>query len=457
MRLLPFVLVLTLAAAPLAHSATFCAADGSQLQAALSAAATNNEDDDVRITAGTKTFAVPVGFPYIWGYQIQSVAEEDNDLVVSGGWNANCTTMTPGAQHTVLDGQGQAADVLIVSRHSAYFVDPKARYTIRNLTVTGAGGGSDGIRALVSTTGNSAEVVLDRVQARGGTSTVYLYGGRIDVSHLLVTGVSGGNDVVELAPSRGGSRFVHSSVYDNVLAQFQTDYCAVRLTGVKTVANNLAFGNIKADGSDVTDAWLIAANFEPTPQNYHNHFRHAFTNFLYTVDAISNTNGVPAMESVLIDGYAVKQPRFGDAQDSGYALSPAPAYDVFGRPRIVHGVSDRGAVESTYCRAPTMPSIQDFQIDAYAPGGQWHPVGTPVGSVQTDTWLANGYAIHSGNTSSAVFAIGSDGVLRVANPSALGLQPQYLLGIEVTDACGTTSGSVRVNVTMDAVFDDGFE
>lgn len=452
-RLLFLLLVLTASA----DAAQFCAQDGSQLQQALDVAAGNDQDDDIRITSGTKTFAVPVSFPHIWGYQITTTAEEDNDLVISGGWNANCTTMTPGAQHTVLDGQNQDAVVLIVSRHSAYFVDPKASYTIRNLTVTRAGGGKNGIRSLISTTSSTAEFVLDRVQVRGGTSTVYLYGGRIDVSHLLATGVTGGNDIVELTPSRGGSRIVYSSVYDNLLDPINNNYCTLRLTGVKIIANNLAFGNQTTDGQPKTDACLFADNIENVPQTDNNHFRAANINFLYTIDMHELTNGVPQVEAVTIAGYAVKQPQFGQTQDSGLILAANPSVDVFGRARVVHGIPDRGAIESTYCQSPTMPSIQDLTIDAFGSNGQFHPVGTEVGAVGATLWHASGFNITAGNTVANVFSIGSDGVLRVANPAALGQQAQYLLSVGATDVCGTTSGTVRVSVTMDAVFESSFE
>jgi hypothetical protein len=286
-------------------AAMFCAHDGGQLQAAMSVAANNNQDDDVRITTGTKTFAVPIGFPHLFGYQIETTAEEDNDLVVSGGWNSNCSTMSPGAQHTVLDGQNQEADILVVSRHSAYFVDPKGSYTIRNLTVANAGGGENAIRSLISTTSNTAELVLDHVQVRGGTSTVYLYGGRIDVSHLLATGVTGGSDIVELAPSRAGSRIVYSSVYDNLLGPFSNDYCPLRLTGVKVIANNVAFGHQTTDGDVVRDACLYADNIEGSPQTDNNHFRAANINFLYTVDLHNQSYGVPDVETVTARSVAV--------------------------------------------------------------------------------------------------------------------------------------------------------
>ena len=438
-------------------AAMFCAHDGGQLQAAMSVAANNNQDDDVRITTGTKTFAVPIGFPHLFGYQIETTAEEDNDLVVSGGWNSNCSTMSPGAQHTVLDGQNQEADILVVSRHSAYFVDPKGSYTIRNLTVANAGGGENAIRSLISTTSNTAELVLDHVQVRGGTSTVYLYGGRIDVSHLLATGVTGGSDIVELAPSRAGSRIVYSSVYDNLLGPFSNDYCPLRLTGVKVIANNVAFGHQTTDGDVVRDACLYADNIEGSPQTDNNHFRAANINFLYTVDMHNQSYGVPDVETVTAGGYLVKQPRFGALQDSGIVLSPNPTHDIFGRPRLVNVLPDRGAIESDYCRMPTMPAIQDLTIDERASGGGLHPVGTEVGIAGGNFWFATGFSISAGNGVGNVFSITSSGLLRVANPAELGQQSTYYLTVNATDLCGSTSGTVRVTVTADAMFASSFE
>ena len=104
-------LVLLLAVGSCVGAAMFCAHDGGQLQAAMSVAANNNQDDDVRITTGTKTFAVPIGFPHLFGYQIETTAEEDNNLVVSGGRYLYCGTRSPGAEHTLHDGAHTGADV----------------------------------------------------------------------------------------------------------------------------------------------------------------------------------------------------------------------------------------------------------------------------------------------------------------------------------------------------------
>jgi hypothetical protein len=449
--------LIALLVSPAGQAASFCAQNGSQLQAALSVAATNDQDDEIRVTTGTKTFAVPIGFPHVFGYAIQSSAEEDNDLLISGGWNSNCTSAQAGAQHTVLDGQNQDAHVLEVSRHSAYLVDPRGSYIVRNLTITGAGYGNNAIRGLLATDGNSAEMLLDRVQVRGGRGGIYVYGGRPDLANVLVTEVDGGNDVIDLAPSRTGARIVHSTVHANRMNPILNDHCPLRLSGMSLVANNLAFGNTNYDGVVVRDGCIATNAVQYAPDIVNNHFRSVWMDFLSGQNSTGTTAGVPATEAITVGGYSTFQARFGDLQNSAVALIPAPPYDVFGRIRVQQWAADRGAVESNYCRAPTLPSIQDFAIHEFSTGGGLHPVGSVVGIAGGSFWGATQFAITAGNTAASVFSIDADGTLRLANPGALGAQATYYLTVDVIDACGTSSGTVRVDVIADDVFASSFD
>lgn len=84
------------------QAATWCVGDPDELQQALTAAATSEEDDEIRLRAGL--YATSAG---TFLYQAQTTG----DLWISGGWHSmgsvGCARMRVGAMHTVLDGGGQ--------------------------------------------------------------------------------------------------------------------------------------------------------------------------------------------------------------------------------------------------------------------------------------------------------------------------------------------------------------
>jgi len=250
---------------------------------------------------------------------------------------------------------------------------------------------------------------------------------------------------------------VYTSVYGNRLNSILNNRAAVRLYGMSVVANNAVFGNTEWDGTPDRDVTIATSAVQYGPQIANNHFERSWMDFLSTENSSATTTGAPSIEMVTIGGYPVYQPTFGTLQDSALTFTPNPAHDVFGRARIEHGIPDRGAIESSYCRAPTMPAIQNLAIDELASGGGLHPVGTEVGLAYGNFWHATGFSISAGNTASNVFTIDASGLLRLANPAALGQQSEYFLSVSGVDVCGSTSGTVRVSVTANALFASSFE
>lgn len=89
-----------------AQAATFCVSDAAGLQAALTQAATNGEDDIIRIVQGA----------YVGNFVYASF--EAKALTIKGGYTSDCASRTIDPANTVLDGN-QAGNVLVISTDKA--------------------------------------------------------------------------------------------------------------------------------------------------------------------------------------------------------------------------------------------------------------------------------------------------------------------------------------------------
>lgn len=107
------------AAAGGAHAAVFCVGTATGLQNALQTAATNTQNNTIKVRTGTY-HAPEGGFTY-W-------RQNGNfNLDLEGGWNAGCTEQTEDASLTVLDGRSEHAliNFMVFNSHST------ARMTLR--------------------------------------------------------------------------------------------------------------------------------------------------------------------------------------------------------------------------------------------------------------------------------------------------------------------------------------
>jgi predicted outer membrane repeat protein len=89
-----------------AQAAEFCVSDAAGLQAALTQAASNDEDDTIRIQQGT----------YVGNFVYASY--EANALTIEGGYTSGCASRTIDPANTVLDGN-QTGNVLVISTDKA--------------------------------------------------------------------------------------------------------------------------------------------------------------------------------------------------------------------------------------------------------------------------------------------------------------------------------------------------
>jgi hypothetical protein len=213
-RSLALVAAFGLCATLPANAAIFCVGDGPSLQNALSQAASNGEDDQIRLRAGTYSMGSgTTAFTF--------ASSEAHRLALSGGWQMvgliPCAFAFADPNLSVLDGANQRR-VLDIANSSTNF---KAMVEVRNLTIRGgSGSGFGGLR--VSGGDNTR---LDRLILRSNHATNSESPGGV-----LVTAVRG----IEVT---------NSLILDNTCANGP---CGAKLVTAQPVASVSVFNNTVA-------------------------------------------------------------------------------------------------------------------------------------------------------------------------------------------------------------------
>lgn len=112
-----------------AFAEVFCVDTAEELQAALTIASANDQDDEVRIVQGT----------YVGNF-VYATATEAYDLAVKGGYAAGCSSQALDPVTTILDGN-QTGTVLAVSAGNVTADLSVQGLTLRNGNKDGYGGG----------------------------------------------------------------------------------------------------------------------------------------------------------------------------------------------------------------------------------------------------------------------------------------------------------------------------
>lgn len=149
----------------------FCVHDGAELAAALATAATDNDDDDIRLTPGTYT---PIGDGFVFN------SSDPHGLAITGGYTTApgappCSTLLGGAQWSVLDGAGNTRVLYILLSGTS-----TAPVFVRDLTL--ANGTSTGTTAPIVISGTNewtGNTTIDNVSVRGNHTSfaIALLGG----------------------------------------------------------------------------------------------------------------------------------------------------------------------------------------------------------------------------------------------------------------------------------------
>ncbi|WP_146151745.1 choice-of-anchor Q domain-containing protein [Ahniella affigens] len=340
--------LLTLAASAwfaAAQAASFCAATGDQLASALNTADSNNANDEIRVTSGVKTrTGIADGFTR-WVY-IEGASEGDNDLVLSGGWNAACTIQNLQVP-TILDAElsGPALDVQLNSVSFAV-IDLSGFDIVRGYTNISFD--FSGLRVSTEST-NGPAITLDRIRVRnsgsdGNSSGIVRLGsnsGSLQVRNMQVdhNRSYSGASVILAAGGTSNIRFVNSTVATNTdsVATSAGPVGGVSAFGSGTIDlyNNVLYGNTSANSVDLS----LASGVGILANNHIGVLRGTPANVGGT------TTGDPLL-SYNASGWAV--PAGGSQlRDSGSTFVPggAGAIDARGLPRVQGVKIDRGAVE----------------------------------------------------------------------------------------------------------------
>jgi parallel beta helix pectate lyase-like protein len=148
------------AASP-AAGATFCVATRDELQAALTEAGSNAQDDSVLVVQGT------------YGGQLITSIGEAHVLAIEGGYVPGCGSRTVDPANTILD--GGTAGVVLALAYTA-----KANITVNGVTVrNGIHGSGPGSGLYIATGGGDVTITNSVLSANAGDAALKVYGARI--------------------------------------------------------------------------------------------------------------------------------------------------------------------------------------------------------------------------------------------------------------------------------------
>ncbi len=354
-RQLPRVaLLLSLAAAITpAHATIYCVSTGAQLDSALTSAAGNGADDEIRVVQGTLSGSSKANGSTRWSYQ-PGANDLTAGLTLSGGWSAgnSCAAQTSNdPQSTVLDA-GYIGPVLSVVVNGA---DPLlGDVVIRNLTLTrgfanniGEISGFDWIVNGGSTSSLLVEnlLVVAGSSNAGSNSAVRIsqnVSGVAKARNLIVHDNNGGgaNSSGGLSIGATGSAYAvlsNATVYNNHGTSSDSGLSA---TGVVTLANN-------AIADNTSTAATTFQFYSPAATGLTLRYNHFGTVKLTGVPSseIGTTTGDPKWSGV---GNVRIPDNQSPLRDSGSnsPLGGLASIDFRGNPRVSNGTVDRGAVEA---------------------------------------------------------------------------------------------------------------
>jgi hypothetical protein len=352
-RIAAFFTLLSVAAAP-AMAATFCVSTGAQLTSAVTTAASNGVDDEIRVVIGTLASAAANSQPR-WSYR-PTLADENTLLTLSGGWSNgnNCLSQSPDPALTALDGEFKGSVLTFVpALGSTPFSGGVA---IRNLTLTRGRsfdqGVAGGFNASPLTMTASAFLHVDNILVVAGNSTVATApavnisstGGttrlRNSIVHSNTSSGSGSIGGVAVNGSTGAIAYVNNNtIYGNTGTL--SAGAGLLLSGTVNLANNAVAENQSTAGGTLYQVYshvgggLLMRN---------NHFGSAFFTQTPTGN-FSMTTGDPQWTAV---GSLRIPAAESQLRDSGHnsALGGIGSTDFTGANRTINSVVDRGAVEA---------------------------------------------------------------------------------------------------------------
>lgn len=389
---------LLLGTAP-AFATPFCVSTGTQLANALNSAASNDQDDDIKIVANTTLSGTsnPAGNPR-WRFS-PGANDLDNNLTITGGWSSgdNCNSqISADPLDTVLDAQYTGRALSFVVAGTPFEGD----VILRNFTITrGSSSVQNTASSLLWSVNGSASssLLAENLMVVAGnasglaSSTVRISqsgSGNAKLRNIVVNNntaqAAGG-----IAMSASGSAYAvltNASIFANHSASGASGLSA---TGIVTLSNNAVADNTSSAASSFQ--FRSDAATQLTLRN--NHFGTKSMVGLPFSD-VGTTTGDPQWTQV---GSIIVPDTISPLRDNGdnSPIGGLASTDFDGSARIVNNVVDRGAVE-----AAAIPFIGPT-ISAVSPtpgSGQFMPDGLINTTVTANITFAATGGTGSGTT-----------------------------------------------------------
>lgn len=354
-----------------AEAATHCASTGNELNIALNAVGSNNQDDEIRITVGTHITDYHAPENYQWITRTTSEDDLDKDLTISGGWSTgnNCASqVSQNPSETILDARTWGPVFLFLPTNNVAAWNYVGTFTLRNLTFNRGKSffqnQPTGI-LIIDTMASPGSVVVDNVHVVNGQSSQALasavginVGGsgslRLRNSIVSLNTFTGSNTrPVQILPNGGVIAYVSNN---SIFANSSTSSAAgLQVWNTATVSNNAVADNV----SSTIPHYQFYSDAPTALTLEKNHFgSESFVNgapFSEVDTTTGNAFWAPlGVERIPLDASPLRDS--GDNTPTGGALT----IDFRGNPRVVNTTIDRGASEAP---APSNPAVGPIVTD----------------------------------------------------------------------------------------------
>ncbi|MGE3298607.1 MAG: hypothetical protein AB7I68_14825 [Porticoccaceae bacterium] len=336
-----------------AQATTFCVSTGTQLANALASAATNGQNDEVRITNGILTGSTEPFSNARWRF-LPAASDEATTLGLSGGWSTgnNCASQSIGTLLTQLDAEFQGPNLLFAPLTPSY----SGQVSIRNLTLsrgrTFNSFGASGIQWNVTGT-IATQLLVENVIVTAGQSSVQ------------------GARSVSISQQGGGFIRFRNNVVSNNTATGASSSAAVSINATSNaiafVSNNSIFANQGTSqvGFGLGLEGVITASNNAVADNTSSFVGSTIQVFSAAGGGITLRNNHFEMVQITNGAFFEQGTSTGDPQWTGVGMVRLPndvsplrdsgvnnpsggiaSTDIEGNPRIINSLVDRGASEA---------------------------------------------------------------------------------------------------------------
>jgi parallel beta-helix repeat protein len=427
-----------------AWGAEFCVSDAAGLQAALTAAQSNDQDNTIKVVQGSYTR----NFTYSSG----------KSITLQGGYTAGCASRVVNPANTVLDAGGTGRVLYL-------FVGGTNNISVEGFTIQN--GLSGGVYAESSSASTGGTVILTNNIITGNTASdyggggVYAYssGGAVIITNNTITGNTAGNygagGVYALGANFGTVTLTNNTITGNTAGNDSGGGTQI-IGNIIYCYNNIIWGNTAPTGGDV---YLNASG---VAEGYNNDYANMAGSW-------TSSDGNISTDPLFVGGGDYHLSPNSPCIDRGLNSAPGiPATDFEGDPRVIGSAPDMGADENRSVQhCVTTASELETALTAAQSNGQDDLIkvvqGTYAGSFQynssegKDITLQGGYlpgcASRVVNPANTVLDAGGTGWLLIVHDSSGGdiqvdgftLQNGFDAGLYAhTNSSSGTAGNITI-------------